>query len=687
MAQENLVRNGNFEEGTVPGVITDCDPLIPYHRGFIRNQNSWTNYQEPTIDENVPYWRSFGHPYVGQGKYHCEIFDTRAVCDYVITCDNNNDVDCQEYNGEGNVGVPNNFYGTQPHRTPIDYLSGGTTIGRYAGIKTRALSIYNPGIYTKLKQPLKCGYTYHLKFWAVSKSTIDSQDKLQIRLCKSLNWHDESILDGNNQNELIANVDVGDTWQQFDFTFTVEDNNVQYLFIRSATIGTRILIDDIEIPNQCEVDYACDRTKDNASIDVHVGQNYLHGPTHPLTFYNSEFQKDFHLEIYTILGQIIRTIEIEYPGPEIAWDGRDDNGTEVANGTYVFKLRYGSACACKYIEHQFVKIGDTPICFDEIYWEVDNVTGALTFHNLENVSTMEIQIYSADGSSLVTYFTVNSPYHTISWNGTYDPNVAGSPTVIPFPNGEWCDHPTNFKFTAVFKSECCYDRYELKPFTQECFNDPTFIGPQFSFKPVEKTVTCEHFFNYESYNITPTPCCDQEIDLFLSDVTLYGQQEFYLKRDIQAGPKVIVASNSDILFQAGREIRLVNDFFTEPGAEFLARIVPCTRMVMEEGPSNIINWNTIPDFTFENNTKSQIDSAAVLNVFPNPTSGELYVQSEVKIKAITIYDLTGKSISSESYLNKGTIVRIDAETLLNGIYILQIELDNGAVEIRKVIKN
>jgi hypothetical protein len=161
-----------------------------------------------------------------------------------------------------------------------------------------------------------------------------------------------------------------------------------------------------------------------------------------------------------------------------------------------------------------------------------------------------------------------------------------------------------------------------------------------------------------------------------------------LTRDIQAGPKVLVTSNSNILFQAGREIRLVNGFTAEIGSDFLAKIDPnCGRMMSEIGPViETINWN---QYLEESNYKSPLivlDSTINLTVYPDPTSNDLFIQSELGIKAVQVFDLTGKSISYE-YFSESKLVKIEASTLLNGIYILQITLENGIVEIRKVIKN
>jgi flagellar hook assembly protein FlgD len=46
-------------------------------------------------------------------------------------------------------------------------------------------------------------------------------------------------------------------------------------------------------------------------------------------------------DIYTLAGKRIKTLRRQFPeGPRILdWDGRDNHGDEIANGTYLFVLR------------------------------------------------------------------------------------------------------------------------------------------------------------------------------------------------------------------------------------------------------------------------------------------------------------------------------------------------------------
>ena len=51
-----------------------------------------------------------------------------------------------------------------------------------------------------------------------------------------------------------------------------------------------------------------------------------------------------HLEIFNFLGQKIRTLmreEVPVGFYRVVWDGRDDQGREVASGIYLYRLSTG----------------------------------------------------------------------------------------------------------------------------------------------------------------------------------------------------------------------------------------------------------------------------------------------------------------------------------------------------------
>lgn len=72
---------------------------------------------------------------------------------------------------------------------------------------------------------------------------------------------------------------------------------------------------------------------------------------------------------------------------------------------------------------------------------------------------------------------------------------------------------------------------------------------------------------------------------------------------------------------------------------------------------------------------------AKINVYPNPTTGTLYVESSLSIKTIRLIDCSGKILS------EGTYKQVNMTGFDSGIYFLNVQFHNDELEMIKVIKN
>ena len=89
---------------------------------------------------------------------------------------------------------------------------------------------------------------------------------------------------------------------------------------------------------------------------------------------------------------------------------------------------------------------------------------------------------------------------------------------------------------------------------------------------------------------------------------------------------------------------------------------------------------------FNNSSLSLNDnnSMAIIDVFPNPTSGELYFSGDIEnIKGIELYDYTGKKIKSA---NNNNINQIDISHLPIGLYLVKIIDNYNNISTKKIIK-
>ena len=70
-----------------------------------------------------------------------------------------------------------------------------------------------------------------------------------------------------------------------------------------------------------------------------------------------------------------------------------------------------------------------------------------------------------------------------------------------------------------------------------------------------------------------------------------------------------------------------------------------------------------------------------MNIYPNPTANYLFIEGNKKPISISIYNLLGAEVISESNTHK-----IDVSELSNGVYIIRIS-DGVSQTNRKFIKN
>lgn len=107
--------------------------------------------------------------------------------------------------------------------------------------------------------------------------------------------------------------------------------------------------------------------------------------------------------------------------------------------------------------------------------------------------------------------------------------------------------------------------------------------------------------------------------------------------------------------------------------------------INEDGKLDIVMSNTTGIYWFQNNLTLSIDDIHLNNenviLFPNPSSGKFYFNSDVFISKIKVFDVIGKLIFSSTILNN----EIDLTTNLNGFYFVKFETEKGVIS-KKFIK-
>lgn len=85
----------------------------------------------------------------------------------------------------------------------------------------------------------------------------------------------------------------------------------------------------------------------------------------------------------------------------------------------------------------------------------------------------------------------------------------------------------------------------------------------------------------------------------------------------------------------------------------------------------------------ETNGSNENSNPINISVYPNPSNGNLLVNSNVKDCIFEIYDVIGKKIMSQK-LNE-TETKVDVSSLNNGTYLYKIMQNNNLIKADKLI--
>ena len=76
--------------------------------------------------------------------------------------------------------------------------------------------------------------------------------------------------------------------------------------------------------------------------------------------------------------------------------------------------------------------------------------------------------------------------------------------------------------------------------------------------------------------------------------------------------------------------------------------------------------------------------ASSLNVYPNPVSDKLYIETEVEIEEVVVYDVYGRHQVTETPSRQGNL-SVDVSNLNSGVYFVKVVTENGEV-VKRFIK-
>lgn len=672
LAQENLIPNGDFEaRGNYSIPVSDFNPLIPCSDGYFG--------QNLTVGQPFIAWEADDFTHTGGDDNVWSLFDKRANPTYIQNLIAIYSYNCEGGGGAGGSGEDQVNFGSPYYQSPDHYLpTGGDVIGRYAGHDYNFWN--NPTLKVKLKRPLKCGYTYHLKFRAYKS---DGNGHIQMRFGTGGNFGSDHVTINGTDDNIDIDVDVEDQWVNYDCVFYVDDPNTQWFFVKPApAISGTIFFDDFELLDQCGYDAQaqCSSTF-NTPITVYC--NNYHSYHNPLRFFNTGNLTNFNLTITPVSGGLpVRTISLINPPPSVTWDGLNDNGAVVANGNYVYELVYGTDCECGKLTSNFTKVSNEDYGLNANI-SVDGATNALKITGLSNVNKLHLIVTTTSGASLANLEYSNPP-DPFLWNG-YD-QAGHRINVNPFMDPS----PYYVHVEAIVENNCAKRKFKGDVVTMLPIADADLASnPGFDYSlhyraPLECSLG---YMVYQEYPHPPLPCCKSKIAI--QDIDRRDTHVYEAVDSIEAGSNANALPGSTVVYHAGGEIVLKDGFTAFAGTDFNAAIQTCTRMETipnnnpaGDYPAGTILVNGVPAKPFDENRN-------LISLYPNPNSGNFTISYEGKenntLSMLNVYDNTGKTVFTQGINIAAGSKKEISVNIARGVYIAEIIDNTGVKTIKRIV--
>ncbi len=147
-------------------------------------------------------------------------------------------------------------------------------------------------------------------------------------------WEVIASFQSNQPNIVTLNLTWNTTKSKYDTVTTTIPNPKSWSFQRFEFIGSGTAVDEGEISFITPDDYVLE-------------QNYPN-PFNPSTTieYSLPLDKKVTLRIYDMMGRVVRTLvddQVQSAGRyKVQWDGRNQQGTRVASGVYLYALEFGN---------------------------------------------------------------------------------------------------------------------------------------------------------------------------------------------------------------------------------------------------------------------------------------------------------------------------------------------------------
>ena len=166
--------------------------------------------------------------------------------------------------------------------------------------------------------------------------------------------------------------------------------------------------------------------------------------------------------------------------------------------------------------------------------------------------------------------------------------------------------------------------------------------------------------------------CDSVIYM---NVTINRSPEVYISGDLRVAP------GSDATLYANSNQKVAYTWSNGSTADSITlKNVQGNTDVSLTGTNNSTGCESTSTITILANLAIEEVNDDLLQLYPNPTTAQININSAEELKNISVFNLMGQQV-----INAGNTNVVDLSKLNNGTYVVRIEMLNGTVATRTVV--
>lgn len=205
-------------------------------------------------------------------------------------------------------------------------------------------------------------------------------------------------------------------------------------------------------------------------------------------------------------------------------------------------------------------------------------------------------------------------------------------------------------------------------------------GTQYSFKVRARGCSTPVYNNFTDCFVITTPGCQSDKSFSNTTFTTTGNYE---TTNSIAIANSTFESGSNVTLQGGNVVVITPDTHYKNGSNVVIKTGACSNTSGKVTETEIMPEleNVLQEYKFP---ESENTDRLTLRIYPNPVKDRVTIESDVNLKSIAILAMDGKRVLDKTVAGKMEV--IDVNLLGSGVYIMNIETQDGKVTVEKIIR-